>query len=193
MVVGLTGGVGAGKSRILELLKEDYGARIIQADQVAKELEEPGEPGLAALVEAFGEEILDQDGRLAKEAFASRIYHSKEDLERVNRILHPMTWQAIQDRLLQAPEAFTVVEAALFDERGIGLCDKLVFVDTTEENRIQRLMEGRGYSREKCLEIMKNQPERQEFLRISDEVLDNNGTLEEMKRQLAGLMEEWKL
>ncbi len=191
MVIGITGGIGAGKSRILEILKEDYDARIIQADEVAKELEEPGRPGLTALVEAFGESILDSRGRLDKAAFACRIYKDRAALEMVNRIIHPMTWQAIKDRICQEQSAFTVVEAALFDEASREICEKLVFVDTSEENRIHRLMEGRGYSREKCLDIMKNQPGRDYFLKLSDAVLDNNGTVEDVRRQIAGMMEEW--
>lgn len=191
MVIGITGGVGSGKSRILEILKEEYGARIIQADQVARELEEPGRPGLAALVEAFGTSILDEGGRLQREAFASLIYGNPAALEAVNRIIHPMTWQAIKEQLGQERQGLTAVEAALFDETSREICDRLVFVDTSEENRICRLMEGRGYSREKCLEIMKNQPGRDDFLRLSDAVLCNDGTVEEVRRQLAGLMEEW--
>lgn len=191
MVIGITGGVGSGKSRILEILKEEYGARIIQADQVARELEEPGRPGLAALVEAFGTSILDEEGRLQRDAFASLIYENPEALEAVNRIIHPMTWQAIKEQLRQAQQGLTAVEAALFDEKSREICDRLIFVDTSEKNRIRRLIEGRGYSREKCLEIMKNQPGRDDFLRLSDAVLCNDGTVEEVRRQLAGLMEEW--
>lgn len=190
LVLGITGGVGAGKSRILEILKQEYGARIIQADQVAAALEAPGEPGLLALTELFGTEILDRDGSLDRKAFARRIFTDEKALDMVNQVIHPMTWKKIQEMLEQEPCPVTAVEAALFNEESRSLCRHLVFIDTSEENRILRLMEGRGYSREKCLDIMKNQPDRAYFLQLSDYVIDNNGILEAVRSQVRRMMEE---
>lgn len=190
LVLGITGGVGAGKSRILEILKQEYGARIIQADQVAAALEAPGEPGLLALTELFGTEILDRDGSLDRKAFARRIFTDEKALDMVNQVIHPMTWKKIQEMLEQEPCPVTAVEAALFNEVSRSLCRHLVFIDTSEENRILRLMEGRGYSREKCLDIMKNQPDRAYFLQLSDYVIDNNGSLEAVRSQVRRMMEE---
>lgn len=190
LVLGITGGVGAGKSRILEILKQEYGARIIQADQVAAALEAPGEPGLLALTELFGTEILDRDGSLDRKAFARRIFTDEKALDMVNQVIHPMTWKKIQEMLEQEPCPVTAVEAALFNEESRSLCRHLVFIDTSEEDRILRLMEGRGYSREKCLDIMKNQPDRAYFLQLSDYVIDNNGSLEAVRSQVRRMMEE---
>lgn len=190
LVLGITGGVGVGKSRILEILKQEYGARIIQADQVAAALEAPGEPGLLALTELFGTEILDRDGSLDRKAFARRIFTDEKALDMVNQVIHPMTWKKIQEMLEQEPCPVTAVEAALFNEESRSLCRHLVFIDTSEENRILRLMEGRGYSREKCLDIMKNQPDRAYFLQLSDYVIDNNGSLEAVRSQVRRMMEE---
>ena len=190
LVLGITGGVGAGKSRILEILKQEYGARIIQADQVAAALEAPGEPGLLALTELFGTEILDRDGSLDRKAFARRIFTDEKALDMVNQVIHPMTWKKIQEMLEQELCPVTAVEAALFNEESRSLCRHLVFIDTSEENRILRLMEGRGYSREKCLDIMKNQPDREYFLQLSDYVIDNNGSLETVRSQICRMMEE---
>lgn len=190
LVLGITGGVGAGKSRILEILKQEYGARIIQADQVAAALEAPGEPGLLALTELFGTEILDRDGSLDRKAFARRIFTDEKALDMVNQVIHPMAWKKIQEMLEQEPCPVTAVEAALFNEESRSLCRHLVFIDTSEENRILRLMEGRGYSREKCLDIMKNQPDRAYFLQLSDYVIDNNGSLEAVRSQVRRMMEE---
>lgn len=190
LVLGITGGVGAGKSRILEILKQEYGARIIQADQVAAALEAPGEPGLLALTELFGTEILDRDGSLDRKAFARRIFTDEKALDMVNQVIHPMTWKKIQEMLEQEPCPVTAVEAALFNEESRSLCRHLVFIDTSEENRILRLMEGRGYSWEKCLDIMKNQPDRAYFLQLSDYVIDNNGSLEAVRSQVRRMMEE---
>ena len=189
-VLGITGGVGSGKSRVLEILRADHHALIIQADEVAKELEEPGRPGLAGLVEKFGTGILDEEGRLDRERFARLIFQDEKALEAVNGIIHPLTWQTIKERIAASDSGLAAVEAALLDESSRDTCQYLVFVDTGEETRIRRLMENRGYSREKCMDIIKNQPEREEFLRLADFVIDNNGSLEEVRRQIEKMLEE---
>lgn len=187
-VIGITGGVGAGKSRILDILKEEYGAQVIQADLVAKELEEPGRPGYEKLVETFGRGILSEDGSIDRAAFAGLIFSDEEALRKVNAIIHPMTWQAVKDRVATCRGNLVAVEAALFDERSRETCGELWFVDTSEENRIERLRKNRGYSREKSLDIMENQPSREAFLALADYVIDNNGTVEDVRRQIRHIL-----
>lgn len=189
-VLGITGGVGAGKSRVLKILSENYGAQIIQADEVAKELEEPGQPGLQALVERFGMEILDEAGSLDRNRFAALIFQDAKALEAVNAIIHPLTWQVIREQIARTDKDLVAVEAALLDESSREVCRYLVFVDTSQENRISRLMKNRGYSREKCLDIMKNQPDREAFLKLADHVIDNNGSLDEVRQQIDKMLEE---
>ena len=189
-VLGVTGGVGAGKSRILTILKEEYGAAIIQADEVARQLEEPGRPGLAALVECFGNGILNSEGELDRARFAGLIFADHQALLRTNEILHPLVWDQIRSRISEKKDRLTAVEAALFDEKSREICDCLLFVDTDEETRIRRLIENRGYSRGQCLAVMRNQPDRESFLKLTDYVIDNKGTEEDVKRQLSEVMKE---
>lgn len=197
IVIGVTGGVGAGKSRVLKILEERHHAQVLLADQVAAELEEPGQEVLVLLTKEFGNGILGEDGRLDRTAFAQKIFKDSKILTQVNAILHPLTWQAIQRKIhrlsKEAEVDLIVVESALFQEESKKICDFLWYVDVTEENRIQRLMENRGYSREKCLDIMKNQPCREEFLALADEVIDNNQTMEETKDQIWRLLEKERL
>lgn len=194
MVLGLTGGVGAGKSRILELFSEEYGAQVIQADLVARRLEEPGQPGLAGLVSLFGAGILQADGTLDRKGFAERIFGNPEALKRVNALIHPLTWNEIKRQIRESSADLVVVEAALFDERSREVCQYLLYVDTQDEIRIQRLMANRGYTREKCLDIMKNQADRNRFLKLADFVIDNSGTVEEAGDQIRQILETtgWK-
>ena len=190
MVLGLTGGVGAGKSRILELFSDDYGAQVIQADIVARKLEDPGQPGLTGLVSLFGTGILQKDGTLDRKGFAERIFGNPEALKRVNALIHPLTWNEIKRQIRESSAELIVVEAALFDERSREVCQYLLYVDTQDEIRIQRLMENRGYSREKCLDIMKNQADRNDFLKLADFVIDNSGSLEESRLQIRRILKK---
>ena len=190
MVLGLTGGVGAGKSRILELFSHDYGAQVIQADLVARKLEDPGQPGLTGLVSLFGTGILQKDGTLDRKGFADRIFGNPEALKRVNALIHPLTWNEIKRQIRESSAELIVVEAALFDERSREVCQYLLYVDTQDEIRIQRLMENRGYSREKCLDIMKNQADRNDFLKLADFVIHNSGSLEESRLQIRRILKK---
>ena len=190
MVLGLTGGEGAGKSRILELFSHDYGAQVIQADLVARKLEDPGQPGLTGLVSLFGTGILQKDGTLDRKGFADRIFGNPEALKRVNALIHPLTWNEIKRQIRESSAELIVVEAALFDERSREVCQYLLYVDTQDEIRIQRLMENRGYSREKCLDIMKNQADRNDFLKLADFVIDNSGSLEESRLQIRRILKK---
>lgn len=211
-VIGITGGVGAGKSQILEILRDEYGAFVLLADQVAAELEEPGQEGYSLLAEKLGTGILGADGRLDRMAFAQMIFKDSRLLAEVNAMIHPLVWKVIGERLKayksqeeadgQAGNApgqpgaarrggslLAAVEAALFDEQSRQICHTLWYIDASEENRIQRLMEHRGYTLEKCRDIMKNQRSREEYLALADEVIDNNGTLEQVRGQIARLLE----
>ncbi|MCD8083942.1 MAG: dephospho-CoA kinase [Clostridiales bacterium] len=184
MVIGVTGGVGSGKSRILSILKEQYGARVILADEVAADLERPGQPGLVGLVEAFGPEILTADGELDRAAFARRIFQDEAARQRVNQIIHPMAWASIESMVRPDPGGISVVESALFDEESRKLCDRLVYVHASQENRIRRLMENRGYTREKCMDIIRRQRSEEEYRRLADDVIDNDGTPEQAGIQI---------
>ncbi len=225
-VIGITGGVGAGKSRVLALLEEEFGAGIILADEVARQLQEPGQPGFVRLLEYFGDGILGEDGRLDRAGLAARIFRDQEALEAVNRMIHPLVWQTIQKMAADfgrppaagetvlgdqgagpqgagaspaaggttpggqgtgpqgAGVSLVAVESALFDRESRSLCQELWFIDTSDENRISRLMAGRGYTRERCVSIIKNQKSREEFLAFCDVVIDNNGSLDQVRRQI---------
>lgn len=187
-VIGLTGGVGSGKSSVLKILKETYGADIIQADLVAAELEEPGREGYLALLKQFGEGILREDRTIDRGRFAALIFADKQALETVNRLIHPMTWARIRELTEESKAELVVVEAALLDKTG-DIYDELWYVYTSEENRIRRLMESRGYSRDKVLSIIANQPSEKEFLQAADAVIDNNGSPQELNVQIKDRLE----
>lgn len=188
-VIGITGGVGAGKSRILTILQEEYDARLIQADEVAKDLEEPGQPGYERLLAAFGPSLLAEDQTIDRRRLAELIFYDPRALKQVNDIIHPLTWTAIKAQICDSNANLIAVESALFDRQSREICTELWYVDTSVENRIRRLMESRGYDREKCCRIMDSQPSREEFLALADRVIDNNGTLAEVRQQIKQILE----
>lgn len=188
-VIGITGGVGAGKSRILAILQEEYDARLIQADEVAKDLEKPGQPGYERLVAAFGPSLLAEDQTIDRRRLAELIFHDPQALKQVNDIIHPLTWAAIKAQIYDSDANLIAVEAALFNRQSREICKELWYVDTSVENRIRRLMESRGYSREKCCRMMDSQPSREEFLALADRVIDNNVTLAEVRQQIKQILE----
>ena len=186
-VIGLTGGVGAGKSRILDILQTEYGAEIIVADQVAHELMEPGHEGYEMVIRALGNSFLKPDGTIDRPLLSALIFHDQNALETMNGIIHPMVWKTIKDKISSSQADLIVVESAKdFRDK----CSKMWYVYTSEENRIRRLKENRGYSRERSLSIMKNQLSDEEFRELADRVIDNNGTVEEVKAGLEALLKD---
>ena len=187
--VALTGGVGSGKSRILGVLREAYGAAVIQTDVVARELEEPGQPGYEVLVKAFGSRILEADGRLSKEELVHLVFEDDKARDKINSLIHPLVWERVEQWIQCSRESLVVVESAILPEKPHDLFQSVWYVFTLKENRIQRLMENRGYSKERCEEMILGQPSEEMYRQQADHVIDNNGTREELISQLQAVME----
>lgn len=187
-IIGITGGVGAGKSSVLDILKNKFGARVILADLVAHDLMEPGMDGLKRVTEALGTSFIKEDGSVDRKALAEIIFHDEEALKTMNGIIHPMVWERIKEEALRCEEYFVIVEAAIFDTAPEGLFEDVWYVYTTEENRILRLMESRGYTREKCVSIMKEQDSDEEFRARCGRVIDNNGNAEDTVKQIKEIL-----
>lgn len=197
MIIGVTGGVGSGKSTVLEILKEKYGAHIIMADDVAKELMEPGGASYEAVVKAFGEEILadSPERRIDRKKLAAIVFGDEDKRELLNSLTHPQVKEEIlkqfQKIYQKEPDALIVLEAALLIEGGYReILDCLWAVLADREVRIQRLMESRSYTREKALSIMESQLSDAEFRAHADYVIDNSGSLENTAEQIAKILRE---
>ena len=189
MFIGVTGGVGAGKSTILQILEEQYDAYIIMADDVAKKLMNKGKASYRAIVKKFGEEILQTDGEIDRQKLSEIVFKDEEKLNLLNSIVHPLVKKAIVKEQKQVnkkdPDRLVVLEAALLIEAGYKeLLDELWAVVVQKEIRIQRLMNDRGYTREKSESIIANQLSDDEFRANCDFIIDNSGTLEEAEEQI---------
>lgn len=178
-VIGITGGIGAGKSMILAYLSDRYRARIIQADQVGHYLMEPGQVCYYKIIESFGSGILNGDQTICRSSLAAAVFQNEIALRKLNGIVHPAVKEYIVRTVAGEKVAntvpFIVIEAALLIEDHYEVvCDELWYIYASEEVRRARLMASRGYTEEKVNDIMKNQLPESEFLTHCQFVVDNN-------------------
>lgn len=180
--VGLTGGIGAGKSEVSRLLVA-HGAVLIDADRIAREVVAPGTPGLAAVVDAFGEEVLAADGGLDRPKLGSIVFADPQKLAVLNSVVHPLVGarsRALEDA---APEDAVVVhDVPLLAENGLAaLYDLVIVVDARPETQLDRLVRLRGMTEEDARARMAAQASRDKRLAIADIVIDNDVPLETME------------
>ncbi len=188
-VIGITGGVGSGKSEILTYLKERTNCRIIAADLAAHELEEPEGACYRPLVELLGERILGPDGRIDRGKMAAVIFSDGELLERVNGIVHPAVKTYIMEEIARERLAgrydYLFLEAALLIEGGYGrIVDELWYIHADESVRRERLKASRGYTDEKIDHIMRRQLPEEVFSEHCSVVIENGGPLADTYRQI---------
>lgn len=187
-IIGVTGGVGAGKSTALNYLRDTYQARIILADLVGHEVMEPGEDAYEQIVLQFGTTILSEDSRIDRRILGSLVFADAEKLSILNQIVHPAVKKEILERIEQArleDVPYLVVEAALFlEENYDAFCDETWYIYTNEELRRERLKASRGYSDERIDQIMASQKRHEEFAERCQFIIDNSGTEEETHRQI---------
>lgn len=195
-VIGITGGVGAGKTALLDYVKTHYKCRVILADEVAHLVEKPGQRCYDELVKLLGNGILNPDGTIDKKRMAEKIFADKYLLGAVNDIVHPAVKEYILREIDWCREAadkdFLFVEAALLIEGGYEkLLDELWYIHARPEIRRSRLKAGRAYSDEKIDGILKEQLSEQEFRQHCRVVIDNSGSLAEACRQMDEKLEEY--
>jgi dephospho-CoA kinase len=182
--IALAGGIGSGKSRVAQRLRE-FGAYVIEADELARELVEPGSPTLAALADEFGESVIADDGSLDRAALAGIAFGSDERLGRLNEITWPPLLRTIVERTEELeradPDGVLVVDAALLVQWDVlDLFDIVLVVTAPREQRIARLVES-GRSREDVLARMNAQLPEKELIEAADYVIENDGTPEQLR------------
>lgn len=192
MIIGITGGVGCGKSTVLDILYKDYDALVIEADKVAHKLMGKGEAIYNAEIEHFGDRILSDNRDIDRKKLAEIIFPDEKELEWVNSLVHPKVKEYIMDAIKKNKDRpYIIIEAALLIEAGYtDICDKIWYIYTDKETRIQRLLDNRGYTREKSEEIIANQLEDRIYREYSDYVIDNSNDIEDTKRQINMIMED---
>jgi dephospho-CoA kinase len=192
--VGLTGGIGAGKSEVSRML-DAHGAVIVDADKIAREVVEPGTPGLAAVVAEFGEEILAPDGTLDRPRLGSLVFADTQRLAALNAIVHPLVGERSAELERQAAEkegeseegdgAVIVHDVPLLTENGLApLYDLVLVVDASPQSQLERLVRVRGMTKEDATARMAAQATREERLAVADIVIENDGPLEDLQARV---------
>ena len=184
--IGITGGVGAGKSTVLDYISSRYKVRIIGADDVGRELMEPGRAVYNALKAYYGEKILLDDGRIDRPALAAIGLRDEESQAILNGIEHPLIREEIIRRIRSAEESVVFLEAALLSEGNLTeICDEVWVVTADEKTRIERLMRDRGYTEETCRMIISRQLSEEDFCALADVLIRNDRKLSSVYRQIA--------
>lgn len=186
--VGLTGGVASGKSAVAAKLAS-LGAVVIDADALARQVVEPGTPGLAAIKDTFGEGILLPDGSLDRPALGAIVFSDAAQRAKLNEIVHPLVREQAETlREAAAPGALVVEDIPLLVESGqADRFDAVIVVQAPHDERIRRMVQDRGWSRDDAEARMAAQATDEQRAAVADYLLDNSGSLEELEAQVASL------
>lgn len=219
LILGLTGGIGCGKTAVLTILKEEYDAYIIEADRLAHELMEPGKTVYQGIVDAFGMEVLmDTDIDISAPAegdavtdngqstvnrsidrkkLGDIVFHDKDKLALLNSISHPLVKEEILRRIEEQKDAgkkLFVIEAALLIQDGYkSICDKMCYVYADLDVRISRLCKYRGFTQERAQAVIDSQESEAFYLEACDYKIDNSGSIENTKKDLKHILDECRI
>ena len=186
-VLGITGGVGSGKSQVLAYLETRYHASVCQMDEVAKQLQKKGTPCYREIVREFGTEIAGPDGELDRVRLGAAVFSDAGKRKILNRIVHPAVLEEVSRDIAEKESRgvkLYVVEAALLPDVGRELCDELWYVYAAEEVWRRRLKDSRRYSYEKINRMIESQPTEERFRKVCTAVIDNSGSFEDTKKQI---------
>jgi dephospho-CoA kinase len=191
MRIGLTGGVASGKSTVSSILRE-LGAVIIDGDQLAREVVAPGTPGLAAVVEAFGPDVLTEDGQLDRPKVGGIVFRDEEKRRVLEGIVHPLVFERIVELEAAAPpDALVVHDIPLLAESGrADTFDAVIVVDVPEEVQVERMLRDRGWTEEDARARIAAQAPREQRRAIATYLVENTGTRDDLRHRVTEVVEE---
>lgn len=190
--VGLTGGIGSGKSTIASLFVM-RGVPVIDTDEIARSLMEPGQESFGEIVRAFGETILDENRRIDRNRLRERVFDNADERRRLEAILHPRIRALVRNKLTAVEAPYVIVVVPLLIESGFtDLVDRVLVVDTMENVQIQRTTTRSGLSEPEIRKIMSAQASRAQRLQLANEVIENNGDRKQLEAEVER-MHQWYL
>lgn len=183
--IGLTGGIGSGKSTVSAGLVK-RGAVLVDADAIVRDLQKPGKPVFKKMVERWGEKIITNEGELDRQAVADIVFKDAEELAALNEIVHPLVREEIanQREKYMKGNAPIILDIPLLIESGYENLSGIIVVDLHTEEAVERLVKYRGFSREDALNRISSQVDREERLSKADFVIDNNGDLDSLENEI---------
>ena len=192
LVIGLTGGIGSGKSTVAEMF-ESLGVPIIDMDRIARQIVEPGQPALTQIKQAFGEKIVAASGQLNRQQLSKIIFDSVEKRQQLEAILHPLIRQETARQLaeLKSPYCIVVIPLLLESEQR-SLVDRVLVVDVPESLQITRTMQRDGISAAQVRKILAAQVGRDSRLNAADDVIDNSAAMEDIRHRVDELDQQYR-
>lgn len=183
-IVGLTGGIGSGKSAVSDLF-EKKGISVVDADLVSRQVVEPGTPALAQIAEHFGPDILDQEGKLIRSKLRNIIFADAQEKSWLEHLLHPIMNKKIRQQLTDAQSQYAILSSPLLLEtHQYKLTDRILVVDASEELQMQRAMRRDNNNPDLIKAIMNSQISRQERCARANDIIQNHGEIEELHTQV---------
>ena len=175
-VLGITGGVGSGKSTVLEYLRESYGAYLIECDDVGRKLQEPGETCYRPMIELFGRQVVKEDNSIDRRAVAQMVFRDSRLREELNAIVHPAVKERVNQLITEHQDSpLIVVEAALLlDDHYDEICDEIWYIYADEDTRRRRLKDSRGYTDERITQMFRSQRADESFRALCALTIDNS-------------------
>lgn len=194
-VIGLTGGIGSGKSLVANILQNKYGAYLLNTDGIAKSQMEPGGESYKAVLDYFGGEIVSADGTIDRNKLAGIIFDDKNKRLKLNELTHPIVLEAVMEEIqnarLKGTIPYLIIETALMIEAGCDyMCDEIWYVFAPEEHRRSRLKKEREYTDEKIDSIFNNQSKEEAFRAKYTKVIENVGDMKFLEEQVDNLIKE---
>ena len=195
MVIGITGGIGSGKSVVTSLLRDKFDAAVIDTDTIGHEVMEIGKSAYKKVVEIFGNKVIAEDGSIDRKKLGSLVFDNRELLCKLNDIIHPAVEAEVDKRIAEFTKKkykYIALETALLIKVGYNRkCDKVWFVYADKDIRIKRLYDNRGIGKEKAGKIFESQNTEEEFRQIADDVIDNSGSEAETEIQIKNILESY--
>ncbi|WLD92337.1 dephospho-CoA kinase [Alkalihalobacillus sp. AL-G] len=193
MIIGLTGGIASGKSTISSIFKS-LDIPVVDADMIAREVVEPGEESYKKIVEAFGDDLLLADQTIDRKKLGAIVFNDRDKRQLLNGIVHP----AVRKRMLDRKDAYLLDNESvvldiplLFESKLTHFVDRTLLVYVTSDTQLRRLVNRDGFTEEEALSRIRSQLSLDEKREWADAIIDNNGSIEQSKGQLLGLLKEW--
>jgi len=194
VVIGLTGGIASGKSTVSNMVKK-LGITVVDADEISRDVVEIGKPAYNQIVDVFGADILQQDHTLDREKLGALIFSNQKRREQLNKIVHPEVrkemLRQVEKEKKQGSRAVVLDIPLLFESKLTYMVDKTLLVYVDEQTQLERLMQRNGYAKAEAKLRIQSQLPLKDKRKLADEIIDNNGTIENTQTQVEVVLKKW--